>query len=169
MTKFLVTGQADLWHVFWVLATWSAAYMIAAVILREKFGEPQTLFEKYWLWFGRIVGVVGALMIFAYGYRATGELERVEQEVEQYKEALAARQATGVGDYSPVTYLREAEHNGFKVSWESECTDGRSRPMFSAGRCSTTGDAGITAKSGSVHRVPRSESGAATDGTAAVY
>lgn len=97
MTKLFVTGQPDWWHLFWALATWSAAYMIAAVYLLERFGAPQTFSEKYWLWFGRVVGVVGASMIFAYGYRATGELERVEHECERYK-ALAAAKAKGVDD-----------------------------------------------------------------------
>lgn len=95
MTRFFVTGQIDWWNAFWIFSTWAAAYMIAAVYLREKFGAPQTLFEKYWLWFGRVVGVVGASMIFAYGYRATGELERAEHECERYK-ALAAAKAKGV-------------------------------------------------------------------------
>lgn len=98
MTKFLVTGQADLWNVFWVLSVWSAAYMVAAVILREVFSRPQTPMEKYGLWFGRIVGIVGASIIFAYGYRTTGELERVEQEVEIYKALAAKHSATGVSE-----------------------------------------------------------------------
>ena len=168
MTNFIVTGHADWWNIFWILATWSAAYMVAAVVLREVFARPVTPMEKYGLWFGRVVGIVGASIIFAYGYRTTGELERVEQECQHYK-ALAAARADRVGDYKTVSYLREAEHNGFKVSWESEYSDGRSRPMFSAGRCSTTGDVGIAAKGGSVHRVPRSEPGAAPNGSPAVY
>ena len=69
----------------------------------------------------------------------------------------------------PVSYLREAEHNGFKVYWESEYSDGRSRPMFSAGRCSTAGDVGIAAKGRSVHRVLGGKPGNAANGTSTVY
>lgn len=115
MTKFLVTGQADLWNVFWILSVWSAAYMVAAVILREVFSRPQTPMEKYGLWFGRIVGIVGASIIFAYGYRTTGELERVEQEVEIYK-VLAAKHATGVSDNDQVAEIN-VETRNCRLSW----------------------------------------------------
>jgi hypothetical protein len=168
MTKFLVTGQADLWNVFWVLAVWSAAYMVAAVILREVFAKPVTPMERYGLWFGRIVGVVGAAIIFAYGYRTTGELDRVERECEHYK-ALAAAKADRVSEYETVSYLREAEHNGMKVTWESRCKDGRSRPMFSAGGFCPTEDDRTATGDGSVHCVPRRESGTSTNGTSTVY
>ena len=115
MTNFLVTGQPDWWHVFWVLASWSAAYMVAAVILREVFAKPVTPMEKYGLWFGRIVGIVGASIIFAYGYRTTGELERVEQQVEHYK-ALATKHATGVSDNDQVAEIN-VETRNCRLSW----------------------------------------------------
>lgn len=95
MTEFLVTGQADWWHVFWTLASWSAAYLIAGGMLREILANPRTWLEKYGLWFGRIVGIIGAAIIFAYGYHTTSQLEKVEHECERYK-ALAAERAKGV-------------------------------------------------------------------------
>lgn len=95
MTEFLVTGQADWWHVFWTLASWSAAYLIAGGMLREILANPRTWLEKYGLWFGRIVGIIGAAIIFAYGYHTTSQLEKVEHECERYK-ALAAERARGV-------------------------------------------------------------------------
>ena len=126
MTKFLVTGEADWWHVFWMLATWSAAYLIAAVVLREVFANPKTWMEKYGLWFGRIVGIVGASIIFAYGYRTTGELERVEHECQRYK-ALAEKRASGVNDPTYVALRSMDLKNGMCVEWEHE--NGRSRPV----------------------------------------
>jgi len=193
MTKYLVTGQADLWHVFWVLAAWSAAYMVAAVVLREVFAKPQTPMEKYGLWFGRIVGIVGASIIFAYGYRTTGELERVEQEVEVYK-ALAARHATGVSkptqgpQYTTVSItgadgteiqVRNVEHDyqsarsllGAKERTQSDrpgdCSD------FAADGCRWSivdpeGSASRTA-AGSIGRLPIGSSIDGATGTNSVY
>jgi hypothetical protein len=115
MTKLLVTGQADLWNVFWMLAFWSASYMVAAVVLREIFTKPETLFEKYCLWFGRVVGVVGASIIFAYGYRTTSELERVEHQVEHWK-ALAAAKANGVSEHDQVSEMA-VDTGDAVVSW----------------------------------------------------
>jgi len=115
MTKLLVTGQADLWNVFWMLAFWSASYMVAAVVLREIFTKPETLFEKYCLWFGRVVGVVGASIIFAYGYRTTDELEKVEHEVQHWK-ALAAARANGVSEHDQVSEMA-VDTGDAVVSW----------------------------------------------------
>lgn len=138
MTRLFVSGQIDWWNAFWIFSTWAAAYMIAAVYLREKFGAPQTLFEKYWLWFGRVVGVVGASIIFAYGYRATGELERVEHECERYK-ALAAQRANGVKgtllsreDYRTVSFRTE---NGNEVAIRIPAHDDTSRSMLGTEKC----------------------------------
>jgi hypothetical protein len=171
MTKFLVTGQADLWNVFWVLAVWSAAYMVAAVILREVFAKPVTPMERYGLWFGRIVGVVGAAIIFAYGYRTTGELDRVERECEHYK-ALAAAKADRVSEYQPVSYMREFKCDKWSLGFESgDSADGRNRPVFSVrGQrdAENVGSAGCDRGSDSVSG-GASRRRAITDGTSAVY
>jgi len=114
---------------------------------------------------GRLLAACGLFVMSAQGYEFMQKSRLSELNME-----LMANQAKAKPvEYQPVSYLREAEHNGFKVSWESEHSDGRSRPVFSAGRCSTTGDVGITAKGGSVHCVPGRTSGTAPNGTSAVY
>ena len=114
---------------------------------------------------GRMLAGCGLFVMSAQGY----EFMQKSRLCEFNMELMAKQHSAKEVEYQPVSYLREAEHNGFKVSWESEYSDGRSRPMFSAGRCSTTSDVGIAAKGGSVHRVPRSEPGTAPNGSPAVY
>lgn len=176
MTKFLVTGEADWWHVFWMLATWSAAYLIAAVVLREVFANPKTWMEKYGLWFGRIVGPVGASIIFAYGYRTTGELERVEHECQLYK-ALAEKRASGVNDPTYVALRSMDLKNGLCVEWE-HCNDGRNRPVSITNRRTDTsgnriqsGAATDDRACGSIDCMPRRTSGVttSTNGDAATF
>ena len=95
MTKLFVTGQFDFSTGYGVIAAWSAALMVAAVIMREYFDKRRTTAEIAAIWSGRILGIIGASAIFVYAGKTSDRLERVEQEVEIYK-ALAAKHATGV-------------------------------------------------------------------------
>lgn len=193
MTNFLVTGQPDWWHVFWVLATWSAAYMVAAVVLREVFAKPVTPMERYGLWFGRIVGIVGASIIFAYGYRTTGELDRAEKECEHYK-ALAAAKANEVSkptqgpQYTTVSItgkdgteiqVRNVEHDyqsarsllGATERTQSDRSGDRSDFAADGCRWSIVDPEGATSRTaaGSIGRLPVGASIDGTTGTNSVY
>ena len=115
MTKLFVTGQFDFSTGYGVIAAWSAALMVAAVIMREYFDKRRTTAEIAAIWSGRILGIIGASAIFVYAGKTSDRLERVEQEVEIYK-ALAAKHATGVSDNDQVAEIN-VETRNCRLSW----------------------------------------------------